>query len=99
MDQQQHVLVTGGSGFIAGHCILQLLQEGHRVRTTIRSPGKEAAARRVLEQAGMVHGERLRFVVADLLHDKAGQMLLSASTRCFTSHRRCSPDPSPTKAI
>jgi nucleoside-diphosphate-sugar epimerase len=70
MDQQHHVLVTGGSGFIAGHCILQLLQDGHRVRATIRSPDKQDAARRVLEQAGMVHGERLTFVVADLLHDE-----------------------------
>ncbi|OBR54719.1 SDR family oxidoreductase [Paraburkholderia tropica] len=68
MDQQ-HVLVTGGSGFIAGHCILQLLAEGYAVRTTIRSPDKEGAARRVLEQAGMVHRDRLRFVAADLLRD------------------------------
>jgi nucleoside-diphosphate-sugar epimerase len=30
------VLVTGGSGFIAGHCILELLEEGYRVRTTVR---------------------------------------------------------------
>ena len=68
MDQH-HVLVTGGSGFIAGHCILQLLAEGHVVRTTIRSRDKEGAARRVLQQAGMVHDDRLNFVVADLLHD------------------------------
>lgn len=31
------VLVTGGSGFIAGHCILQLLDQGYDVRTTVRS--------------------------------------------------------------
>lgn len=66
---QQHVLVTGGSGFIAGHCILQLLEEGHLVRATIRSGDKEAAARRELDKAGMVHGDRLIFVVADLLGD------------------------------
>ena len=34
---QQRVLVTGGSGFIAGHCILQLLEQGYLVRTTVRS--------------------------------------------------------------
>ena len=28
------VLVTGGSGFIGAHCILQLLNAGYRVRTT-----------------------------------------------------------------
>lgn len=69
MDQQ-HVLVTGGSGFIAGHCILQLLEEGYLVRTTVRSLAKEGAARRVLTEAGMVHGDRLTFVAADLLRDE-----------------------------
>lgn len=34
---QQRVLVTGGSGFIAGHCIIQLLEQGYDVRTTVRS--------------------------------------------------------------
>jgi nucleoside-diphosphate-sugar epimerase len=31
------ILVTGGSGFIASHCILQLLAAGHRVCATVRS--------------------------------------------------------------
>ncbi|MDR6954782.1 nucleoside-diphosphate-sugar epimerase [Ancylobacter sp. 3268] len=65
----QRVLVTGGSGFIAGHCILQLLEQGHLVRSTIRSLGKEAAARGVLQDAGMVHSNGLSFVAADLLRD------------------------------
>ena len=33
----EKVLVTGGSGFIALHCIDQLLEKGYSVRTTIRS--------------------------------------------------------------
>ncbi|MDY7526335.1 MULTISPECIES: NAD-dependent epimerase/dehydratase family protein [unclassified Cryobacterium] len=62
-----HVLVTGGSGFIAGHIILQLLEQGHVVRTTVRSLAKEGSVRSVLADAGLVHGENLSFVVADLL--------------------------------
>lgn len=46
---QQRVLVTDGSGFIAGHCILQLLEQGHLVRSTIRSLAKEVTARAVLK--------------------------------------------------
>jgi nucleoside-diphosphate-sugar epimerase len=63
------VLVTGGSGFIAGHCILQLLDEGYEVRTTVRSLGREPAVREVLEGAGMTRGDALSFVAADLTAD------------------------------
>lgn len=66
---EQRVLVTGGSGFIAGHCILQLLEQGFPVRATIRSLAKEEAARDVLRDAGMTQGDRLEFVAADLLSD------------------------------
>ena len=65
----QRVLVTGGSGFIAGHCILQLLEQGYVVRTTVRSLAREAAVRAVLADAGMTGGERLSFVAADLTDD------------------------------
>ena len=63
------VLVTGGSGFIAGHCILQLLEQGYRVRTTVRSLAREQSARAVLTDAGMVNGDDLTFVPADLTTD------------------------------
>lgn len=63
------VLVTGGSGFIGSHCIIQLLAAGYRVRTTIRSLGREAAVRAMLKQGGPEPGDRLGFVAADLEHD------------------------------
>ena len=57
------VLVTGGSGFIGSHCILDLLAEGYRVRTTVRSPDREAAVRELL---GAESAESLSFATADL---------------------------------
>lgn len=65
----QHILVTGGSGFIAGHCILQLLEQGHLVRATLRSLEKQAVVRSVLEDAGMTRNNNLSFVAADLMSD------------------------------
>ena len=63
------VLVTGGSGFIASHAILQLLASGHTVRTTVRDLKREGAVRAMLKSGGMEGGERLSFVVADLEQD------------------------------
>lgn len=63
------VLVTGGSGFIAGHCILQLLAAGHPVRTTVRSLAREEEVRRVLRDAGLADDQQLSFVAADLTQD------------------------------
>lgn len=62
------VLVTGGSGFVAAWCIVGLLQKGHAVRTTIRSPAKEAGVRQAVERGG-VSTERLEFAIADLTKD------------------------------
>jgi nucleoside-diphosphate-sugar epimerase len=64
------VLVTGGSGFIATHCILQLLQAGYRVRTTVRSLTREADVRAMLQSGGAAEPvKRLAFFVADLEED------------------------------
>ncbi|MER5432650.1 aldehyde reductase [Streptomyces sp. NPDC002588] len=68
-NPEQRVLVTGGSGFIAGHCILQLLEQGYLVRTTVRSLEREPAVRAALTDAGTTRGERLGFVAADLTGD------------------------------
>jgi len=64
------ILVTGGSGFVGGHVILQLLDVGHDVRTTVRSLAKEQAVRDTLAQAGAKNLDRLSFVAADLNQDE-----------------------------
>jgi nucleoside-diphosphate-sugar epimerase len=63
------VLVTGGSGFIGSHCILQLLAAGHGVRTTVRSLKREADVRDMLKEGGAEPGDRLSFIAADLEND------------------------------
>jgi nucleoside-diphosphate-sugar epimerase len=63
------VLVTGGSGFVASHCLLQLLAAGHQVRTTVRSLKREGEVRALLKQGGAEPGDRLSFVAADLEQD------------------------------
>jgi nucleoside-diphosphate-sugar epimerase len=63
------VLVTGGSGFLAGHCILALLAAGHEVRTTLRSPAREPGLRAALAASGIDPGTRLSVVPADLTLD------------------------------
>lgn len=64
------VLVTGGSGFIGSHCILQLLEQGHEVRTTVRNLGKEPEVRAMLKAGGAEPGARLAFFAADLMKDE-----------------------------
>jgi len=63
------VLVTGGTGFIAQHCILALLAKGYRVRTTVRSLAREGQVRDYLRTGGAEPGERLSFAAADLSAD------------------------------
>jgi len=63
----ESVLVTGGSGFIGSHCILDLLRAGYRVRTTVRSPDREATVRELL---GAENAGQLSFATADLTSDE-----------------------------
>jgi nucleoside-diphosphate-sugar epimerase len=64
------VLVTGGSGFIGSFCILQLLSNGHYVRTTVRSLTREEDMRAMLKTGEIEAGDRLSFVEADLMRDE-----------------------------
>jgi dihydroflavonol-4-reductase len=59
------VLVSGGSGYIAGFLIRQLVAEGWTVHTTLRSLAREAAVRDLLA----VDNSRLHVFAADLNAD------------------------------
>lgn len=61
------VLVTGGSGYIGGWCVIGLLQQGYKVRTTVRDLAKGPAVRAALGKAADVSG--LEFHAADLMAD------------------------------
>jgi NAD(P)-dependent dehydrogenase (short-subunit alcohol dehydrogenase family) len=62
------VLVTGASGYVAGHCILRLLTDGYRVRGTLRSLKRACEVRQWLTEAqgGRDPGDALSFVEAEL---------------------------------
>ncbi|HEY9137727.1 MAG TPA: aldehyde reductase, partial [Terriglobus sp.] len=85
------VLVTGGAGFIASHCMVQLLNTGYRVRTTLRSLSREGDVRAMLKQGGVDAGDRLSFVAADLSAD-AGW--IEAVMGCTYVMHGASPTPS-----
>jgi nucleoside-diphosphate-sugar epimerase len=64
------VLVTGGTGFVGGWCVAQLLESGYEVRTTVRDINREQAVRDTINAAGVDPGSRLSVVAADLTSDQ-----------------------------
>ncbi|QXE36155.1 NAD-dependent epimerase/dehydratase family protein [Streptomyces sp. GMY02] len=67
------VLVTGGSGYVAGWCVVELLRRGYRVRTTVRSRAKEQAVSDAVATQVDADG-RLEFAVADLTADEGWEV-------------------------
>jgi dihydroflavonol-4-reductase len=62
-------LVTGGSGYLGGWCLVELLRRGYRVRTTVRDISREAEVRARLEPE-VDAGDNLSVLAADLLGDE-----------------------------
>lgn len=85
----ENVLVTGATGFIAQHCIVQLLEAGYDVRGTARSTDRNAQVKAIL--AASVSSatksnldDRFEMVTADLTSDE-GWSAAAAGCR-FVQH-------------
>jgi nucleoside-diphosphate-sugar epimerase len=63
------VLVTGGTGYLAGWCIVGLLERGYSVRTTVRTAAREPAVRAAVGSQTDSH-HNLTVHAADLLSDE-----------------------------
>jgi nucleoside-diphosphate-sugar epimerase len=73
------VLVTGASGFIAKHCIAELLRKDFAVRGTLRDMGRADWVRAGIGRAGANAGG-VEFVSADLLSDAGWQQAMQGCT-------------------
>jgi nucleoside-diphosphate-sugar epimerase len=80
-EEQKTVLVTGGSGFLGGWCVAELLRRGHSVRTTVRDLSREPEVRATVRElsrqpeassssaSATEADDRLSFLAADLRSD------------------------------
>jgi nucleoside-diphosphate-sugar epimerase len=75
----QTVLITGGSGFLGGWCVLGALGRGYRVRASVRDASREHDLRAMVEaQTGS--SERLSVALADLSADAGWEEAVSGCT-------------------
>jgi dihydroflavonol-4-reductase len=80
------VLVSGGSGYVAGFLIRQLVNEGWMVHTTVRNPARETEVRKLIN----VDNTRIKFFTADLTSDNGWK---EAMAGCSHAAHLASPFP------
>lgn len=68
IDRSKPVLVTGATGYIAGHLVKRLLDDGFTVHAAVRDPSSEKKLRHLNRLAENSSGQ-LRYFVSDLLKD------------------------------
>ena len=85
---QEKVLVTGASGYIALHCILELLKEGYQVKGSLRELNREDEVRKSLGTE--FENEKLEFCKLNLLDNEGWEdaasdcdYLLHIASPCF----------------
>jgi len=78
MATKGKVLVTGASGYIAGHCVRELLENGYSVRGTVRSL-KSSHVDHLRALASRTRGQ-IDFVEADLTRDDGWRQAVEGCT-------------------
>lgn len=68
-EKSNTVLVTGGTGFVGVHAIVQLLQKGYYVKTTVRTLKRKDELQDMLREGGIQSFENLELIEADLTKD------------------------------
>ncbi len=76
MESEQTVLVTGGSGYLGGWCLVELLRRGYRARTTVRDLAREGEVRAGVGSQ-VDPGDRLEVVTADLRSDEGWEQAVA----------------------
>ena len=59
------IFVTGASGFIGSHCVIDLLEHGYQVVGTIRDMSREKTLRKIFSRLEL-YNDRVNFKKADL---------------------------------
>lgn len=77
MPTTKPILVTGASGFVALHTIIQLLQQGYKVRATLRTLSREAEVREIIGRNVEIN-DSLEIVGADLLQDSGWDKIVQS---------------------
>ena len=85
----EKVFVTGASGFIGSHCIIDLLKHGYQVTGTIRDMSRESTLRKIFSKLKVDNG-RVTFKKADLRNPEE---VLSAMDGCDSIFHIASPVP------
>ena len=86
LNEQQLVVVTGATGFIAQHCVQQLVRRGYRVRATTRTLSRAESLRGILV-SNAEESSRLGFRAADLTKDEGWQGVLDGAV--YVLHLAC----------
>ena len=83
------IFVTGASGFIGSHCVIDLLEHGYQVVGTIRDMSREKTLRKIFSKLRL-DNDKVNFKKADL---KNAEAVLSAMNGCDGIFHIASPVP------